>query len=83
MATSPQRIVYVLENSDDPPHFYTGVTADLGARLEAHNAGRCSHTAKHRPWTVDVIVTFADGTRALEFEKYLNPDLAPSSRDAT
>jgi putative endonuclease len=71
MATLPQSIVYVLKNSDDPPRFYTGVTAELGARLEAHNAGRCSHTAKHRPWTVDVIVTFADKTRALKFEKYL------------
>ncbi len=42
-----------------------------GARLAAHNAGRCSHTAKHRPWAVDVFVTFADETRALKFEKYL------------
>lgn len=48
MATSLQCIVYVLKNSDDPPRFYTGVTADLGARLEAHNAGPCSHTSKHR-----------------------------------
>jgi predicted GIY-YIG superfamily endonuclease len=71
MATSLQCIVYVLRNSDDPPRFYTGVTADLGARLEAHNAGRCSHTSKHRPWAVDVFVTFADETRALKFEKYL------------
>lgn len=71
MVTSLQRIVYVLKNLDDPPRFYTGVTADLGAHLEAHNAGRCSHTAKHRPWTVDVVVKFADETRALKFEKYL------------
>ena len=49
MAISLQCIVYVLKNADNPPRFYTGVTADLGARLEAHNAGRCSHTAKHRP----------------------------------
>jgi putative endonuclease len=67
----PKRIVYILKNTDNPPRFYTGVTADLRARLEAHNAGRCPHTAKHRPWTVDVIVTFADETRALKFEKYL------------
>jgi predicted GIY-YIG superfamily endonuclease len=60
-----------LKNVDNPPHFYTGVTSDLGARLEAHNAGRCSHTAEHRPWAVDVIVKFADERRALQFEKYL------------
>jgi predicted GIY-YIG superfamily endonuclease len=71
MVTSPQRIVYVLKNSEDPPRFYTGVTANVGARLEAHNAGRCSHTAKHRPWAVDVIVKFADEGRAVRFEKYL------------
>jgi len=71
MAKSPQCIVYVLKNSDDPPRFHTGVTADLVARLEAHNAGRCSHTAKHRPWAVDVLEEFADESRALRFEKYL------------
>ena len=71
MATMPQRIVYVLKNADNPPRFYTGVTCDLCARLEAHNAGRCSHTAKYRPWAVDVIVKFADEPRALKFEKYL------------
>ena len=71
MATSPQCIVYVLKNSDDQPRFYTGVTADLRARLEAHNAGRCTHTAKHRPWAVDVVITFGDEMRALKLEKYL------------
>ena len=29
VAKSPPCIVYVLKNSDDPPRFYTGVTADL------------------------------------------------------
>lgn len=71
MTTSPQCVVYVLKNSDAPPRFYTGVTANIGARLDAHNAGRCSHTAKYRPWAVDVIVKFADEQRALKFEKYL------------
>jgi predicted GIY-YIG superfamily endonuclease len=68
---APKRIVYILKNADDPPRFYTGVTADLRARLDAHNAGRCSPTTKYRPWAVDVIVKFADETRALKFEKYL------------
>jgi putative endonuclease len=78
LATSPQRIVYVLKNTDNPPRFYTGLTADLCARLEAHNAGRCSHTAKYRPWTVDVIVKFADEGRAVRFEKYLKSGVASS-----
>ena len=71
MTTSPQRIVYVLKNADNPPRYYTGLTGDLRGRLEAHNAGRCAHTAKHRPWGVDVIIKFADEPRALKFEKYL------------
>jgi predicted GIY-YIG superfamily endonuclease len=71
MPVSPQRIVYILKNAQYPPRFYTGLTSDLAARLEAHNAGRCSHTAKYRPWRVDVFVKFVDETRALKFEKYL------------
>jgi putative endonuclease len=71
MPPLPQRTVYVLKNTDNPPRFYTGLTSDLAKRVEAHNAGRCSHTAKHRPWAVDVIVKFADDRTALKFEKYL------------
>jgi putative endonuclease len=69
--SAPMRTVYVLKNSDTPPRYYIGVTADLRSRLEAHNAGRCRHTTKHRPWIVDVVVKFADEARALKFEKYL------------
>ena len=71
VAFPPQRVVYILKNADHPPRYYTGVTSDLGARLKAHNAGGCLHTAKHRPWVVEVIVKFADESRALKFEKYL------------
>ena len=51
---TPKRIVYVLKNADNPPRYYTGVTSDLSARLRAHNAGRCQHTANRRPWTVEI-----------------------------
>jgi len=43
----------------------------LARRLEAHNAGRCLHTASGRPWQIDVIVEFADEKRAIAFERYL------------
>ena len=69
--STPMRTVYVLKNGDTPPRFYTGLTAELTSRIEAHNGGRCSHTAKHRPWVVDVVVKFADEARAIKFEKYL------------
>jgi predicted GIY-YIG superfamily endonuclease len=66
-----KRIVYVLKSEGDPKRYYTGLTSDIAARLEAHNAGRCSHTASCRPWIVDVIVEFSDERRAVAFEKYL------------
>jgi putative endonuclease len=68
---APKRIVYILRSRTDPTRYYTGVTADLRARLDDHNAGRCPHTAEARPWMVDVIVKFADERRALAFERYL------------
>ena len=66
-----KRIVYILRSRTDPTRYYTGVTADLRARLDDHNAGRSPHTALARPWAVDVVVTFADERRALAFERYL------------
>lgn len=66
-----RRIVYVLKNERNPPSYYTGLTANLRDRLEAHNAGRCRHTRSGRPWHVDVVVKFADEARAVAFERYL------------
>ncbi len=67
----PKRFVYVLRSLGHPRRFYTGVTANVRARLRAHNAGECIHTAQHRPWEVDVVIAFRDETRALAFERYL------------
>jgi len=63
--------VYVLRSRSDPTRYYTGVTSNWRARLDAHNAGRCSHTSDGRPWDVDVLIRFANETRALAFETYL------------
>jgi putative endonuclease len=67
----PKRFVYVLRNSGKPARYYTGVTSDVSARLAHHNSGQCSHTAKHRPWAVDLVMEFGDQQRALAFERYL------------
>jgi len=83
LATARQRIVYILKNAANPPRFYTGVTSDFAARLAAHNAGRCCHTAKYRPWAVDVIVKFADDERAVKLERYLKTGSASSLPDGT
>lgn len=70
MAT-PQRIVYVLKNDEEPRRYYTGVTSDFATRLDAHNRGRVPHTAKLKPWHADLVMEFADEKRAVAFEKYL------------
>ena len=66
-----KRLVYVLKNHESPPRYYAGVTSDVATRLAEHNAGGCRHTAKYRPWTVDVVIEFTDEVRALALERYL------------
>jgi len=66
-----KRFVYVLKNGEEPPRYYTGITSDVARRHAEHNAGSCTHTAKHCPWSVDVVIEFADERRAVAFERYL------------
>jgi predicted GIY-YIG superfamily endonuclease len=67
----PKRIVYILRSLSDPRRPYVGLTSDVRARLEDHNAGRCPHTARHRPWQLHVTIELPDERRALAFERYL------------
>ena len=67
----PKCCVYVLKSNIDSTRYYTGLTSNVAARLNAHNAGRVPHTADGKPWILDVIVEFADERRAIAFEKYL------------
>jgi putative endonuclease len=67
----PKCIVYVLKSETAPARYYTGLTSNLAARLDAHNVGQCPHTASGRPWTIDLILEFSDERRALAFERYL------------
>jgi putative endonuclease len=69
-----KRFVYVLKSTVAPHRFYTGLTSDVAARLRAHNAGHCPHTARAKPWHLVVSVEFADERRAMEFERYLKFD---------
>jgi predicted GIY-YIG superfamily endonuclease len=69
--SQPKRIVYVIKSVHQPPHFYVGVTADVRERLADHNAGRCPHTARYRPWSPHVSIEFSAEQTALRFERYL------------
>jgi predicted GIY-YIG superfamily endonuclease len=66
-----KQFVYVLKNGEVPPRYYTGLTSNVAVRHAQHNAGRCTHTAKHRPWSIDVVIEFTDERRAVAFERYL------------
>lgn len=66
-----KRCVYVLQSEADPTRYYTGLTSNVYARLAAHNAGHCAHTASGRPWRVLVVLDFAQEQRAVQFERYL------------
>ena len=68
---SPRRFVYVLRSLSDRTRYYTGVTSNVKARLSSHNAGECVHSARHRPWELDLVMAFRDQARALCFERYL------------
>ena len=50
--------VYILVSETNAERHYIGSTADLDARLDAHNAGKVSHTSKHTPWRVETAVAF-------------------------
>ena len=66
-----KRFVYIIQSIGHPATYYVGLTADVGARLAAHNAGLSRHTAANRPWKQLVVVEFDEEQPAVEFEKYL------------
>ena len=63
--------IYILVSETNPDRHCIGSTADLDARLTAHNAGKVSHTSKYKPWRVETAVTFRNKTKATAFERYL------------
>lgn len=69
--TRPMTYVYILQSVKAPEHFYAGVTTDLRERLEKHNAGDLTHTAKYIPWVLKTYIAFTNDRRAFAFEKYL------------
>ena len=51
---------------------YVGFTMkDIRERMDEHNRGLTKTTAPHIPWTLEVIVSFRDKTKAQTFEIYL------------
>jgi predicted GIY-YIG superfamily endonuclease len=69
--SAPKCVVYVLKSEAIPPRYYTGLTSNLSSRLDAHNSGQSPHTARGRPWRLDVAIEFTDERRAVALERYL------------
>lgn len=62
---------YIIESIEFSSKHYIGYSSDLRQRLLDHNAGKCSSTAKYRPWKLIQYTAFESVDRALAFEKYL------------
>ena len=62
---------YILQSVNVPAELYRGHTHDLKLRLAEHNAGKCSHTAKFKPWKLKFYAAFATIELARNFETYL------------
>lgn len=63
--------VYILQSISDPDQFYTGLCADVEARLQAHNAGQSPHTSRFKPWRLLSCHWFERAETAAAFERYL------------
>ncbi len=71
MAYPPKRFVYIIRSVNYPQKRYVGVSADVAARVSAHNAGQNRSTALWKPWDVDITIEFRTERMALRFEHYL------------
>jgi predicted GIY-YIG superfamily endonuclease len=71
MSTNPKRFVYIIRSDANPSRHYTGITSDVGARLQWHNHGPCGCTVHHRPWSLVIAIEFHNEPVARRFEKYL------------
>jgi predicted GIY-YIG superfamily endonuclease len=66
-----KRFVYIIRSVNHQQRRYVGVSADVSARLSAHNAGQNRSTAPWKPWLIDVTIEFRTERMALRFEKFL------------
>ncbi len=62
---------YILESEVSPGRHYIGSTDDLKRRLGEHNAGKCVHSEKFRPWSIKTYFAFREKSVAQRFERYL------------
>jgi putative endonuclease len=65
------KYVYLIQSVNHPRQRYVGISSNYLQRIQEHNAGQSTHTAKFKPWKLIVAIKFEDDQKALHFEKYL------------
>jgi predicted GIY-YIG superfamily endonuclease len=68
--------LYILVSRTTPSRHHSGLTRNLKARLEAHNAGQIKHTTQLRRWRVDVAIAFSDPCHRRRLDKLVDAALA-------
>lgn len=63
--------VYIIQSINFDRQFYTGFTVNVECRLDEHNSGKSTHTAKFKPWKLIYYCAFNEKNKALDFERYL------------
>ena len=71
MTYPEKRFVYIIRSVNQSERKYIGITSDVVARLQMHNAGQNRSTARWKPWRIDLTIEFRSERLALRFEKYL------------
>lgn len=66
-----KHFVYIIQSVSNFEQYYVGLSQDPHARLAEHNAGKSTHTSKHRPWRLVHYGWFDSESKALAYEKYL------------
>ena len=61
--------VYIIKCSDDT--YYTGITNNLNARIEAHNSGKGAKSTRGYKWILIFKKIFKSKSKALKFEHEL------------
>lgn len=73
--------VYILRSINYSDQIYVGCTQDLKKRLSNHNAGTTPHTAKYKPWQLEMYLAFENKDKAIDFERYLKSHSGRAFRD--
>ena len=75
--------MYLIESLSAQGERYVGMTTDLKQRLQEHNQGKSSHTAKFGPWRLITYVAFIDRAKPEAFERYLKSGSGHASLEST